>query len=395
MDGEVERARLAGALAEYQRAVARIHSLEEEKAAGAAKWRTLLAAARAKPSPAAGTPPGSTAPAGASREEAGPAVGDDALLRKLLEGGTETMAAGELSAEEIEVTLEKHGREPQFLIAAAQLSQDQEAARRYLEEALERDPAYAPALLSLLDLQMKAGDGAEAISATIERLRASDPENALASCYSAQLKFQSGDVRGALDEMVAALGRPKVNDYNQRHYETFQSFYRDAGRGEATAKVISAFGLRMGYLPALRELSKAASAEASRLLEAGDGQAAEAYAQASAQIASKLSASGYSLLHHAVGTLMERDSLEAEKRILAARGAGEKVEEIDRRIEESRLRLEKYRKIARAYLPAIAEAPESEVSRFFDRIVREGEVSAALDLEAVREAMKEMKEGGW
>src|SRR6185503_12001372 len=171
------------------------------------------------------------------------------------------------SAEEIEKSLEKHGREPQYLIVAAQLSQDQEAARRYLEEALEKDPSYSPALLSLLDLQVKAGDGAEAIAATIERLRTADPENALASCYSAKMKFQAGDARGALDDLLAAMARPKISDYNQRHYETFQDFYRDAGRGEAASKVISACGLRMGYLPALRELSKSASAEAFRLLE--------------------------------------------------------------------------------------------------------------------------------
>jgi RNA polymerase sigma factor (sigma-70 family) len=386
VDSQAERARLAGVQAHYQRAAARIRSLEEEKAAG--KWRSLLLAGRARATPlpaAAGTVPQPSAASPAPET----APDEAASLKKLLLGDKEAMKATELSADEIERTLEKNGRETQFLIAAAQLSKDPDQAREYLEEALEKDPAYSPALLALLELQMKTGDPAEAVSATIERLRAADPENALASSYSAQLKFQAGDARGALDDMLAAISRPKVNDYNPRHYETFQSFYRDSGRGEAEAKLISAFELRMGYLPALRELSKAASAEASRLLLAGDGASAEAYTEAAARLASKVSASGHSLLHHVVVLAMENEALEVEKKVLAARGATEKAEEVDRRIEEGRIRLSSYRKIAGAYLPALADAPASEVSRFFDLAVREGEVSAALDLAAVREAIKD------
>ena len=84
-----------------------------------------------------------------------------------------------------------------------------------------------------------------------------------------QRRDPRGGARGAEDATARRVsGFPEL-------YETFQSFYWDAGRGEAAAKVISAFGLQMGYLPALRELSKAASAEASRLLNAGDGAGAK------------------------------------------------------------------------------------------------------------------------
>ena len=312
---------------------------------------------------------------------------DSESIHELLDdpNGVERFA---LTDDEIEATVEKHGRDAAYLVAAARLTQDLGKARAYLEEALAKDPKSPSALLALLDVQIRAQDSKEAITRTVEALAEADPGNLLANVHLANLKAAAGDMEGAMAEMRKAASKPRTNDYSAKHFGLLQDFYRDAGHGAGLSKVLAAWGMRVENLLSVRDVGVSLSDQAGKLFEAGDATAALEAVHIANELAQKVKSSGRTILEEAVGTQLQVNALEQEKMIFSSRGDLARVEEIQALLETLAQSRKRNQRIAGSVFAALRQLPASEVSHFLDRLYAEGEAAAAADLPGVREAIE-------
>ena len=307
-------------------------------------------------------------------------------LRRVLED-LEGKKLDRPTLEQIEATLEKHGRSPDHLLAAAELVEDPRVAKAYIEEALAKDGDSPAALLSLLNVQLRLGESGPALEDAIARLAAADPSSAFPQAISAYVKLGRGDLDGVLADMRDAAVKPRFNDYDARRYPTLVEFYGEAGHGPASSRALAAFGMRVEELPMLRDVVAGACDRAGELLAQGDLARALEYADAAADLGSKLSASGRTFLHEAVGVYMEQMALEREKAIRQAEGSSMAM--VERRLAALDERRQRYKLMTGNCMPALGDMSVDDVSRYFDRLFSEGEPAVTSDLPKVREALRE------
>ena len=294
---------------------------------------------------------------------------------------------GLITAETIEATLEKYGRAPRFLVAAANFSEP-DRSLAYLQEALEKDPGSPLALLIGVYTLLAKGDADAETADWIERMKQADPSNSLPCYLAARTKMASGELDSALREMREASTRSFLNDYHLNLLPEAATFLREAGWSEGAARAI-AFGIdRIDDLAPLRRLGEDASNGARARLREGSRQDALAFAQLQAQLGQRLAVSSRTLVGYLAGTATETEALMTEKEVEETLGNRERIDEIEKRIENLRNGVERLKRTGEAFSASFSRFSEAEMQAYIERVLRDGELQAASDLPGVKEALR-------
>jgi len=194
------------------------------------------------------------------------------LLARLLNGGSL-----KLSREQIEPYLQDNRRSAGSLLAGFRITADP----TLLQEVLERYPNDPRAnLVASLGALQSTESSPEERRQRLEAFKQSAPDNALANCLSAQDYFKAGQTDQAVQELNAASGQTKFQDYSLEFVQNVEEAFRAAGYSEAQAKAAAGLEWSQAQAVQLRSLCHNLADLASAYRQAGD----EASAQATLRI---------------------------------------------------------------------------------------------------------------
>ena len=231
-----------------------------------------LAAASAKPTPRLPAPPMQvTAPPAVPPEE----LRSTNLYSRIKDGV-------QLTGKQVEAYLKAHGRNAASLLAAYRTTGDP----ALLAEAMQKYPADP---LVALEAASKEDASPETQRQWLEAFKQSAPDNALPNYLLARNYFKAGQTDQAVQELIAASGKPQVQDYFVDRMSDNEEAYLTAGYSPAEAK---ALGLeRLELMPNrgdLKQLAYDMVELAKSYQRAGD----EASGQAALQMAAQLGRRG-------------------------------------------------------------------------------------------------------
>jgi RNA polymerase sigma factor (sigma-70 family) len=104
----------------------------------------------------------------------------------------------------------------------------------------------------------------------LEIFKQSEPENALANYLSSLDHFKAGQTDQAVQELVAAAGKPQFRDYSLDRVQADEEAYRAAGYPVADAKVVATAHLLLPQLAQVRDLGRGILDLADSYHQAGD-----------------------------------------------------------------------------------------------------------------------------
>lgn len=215
-----------------------------------------------------------------------------------------------LSGEQAEKFLDDNHRNASSLLAAYRTTTNSV----YLEEAMQKfpdDPQVA------FEAVLRKGASPEEKHRWIDALKKSDPDNPLGNYLSALEHFNSGQTDHAVEELVAASGKSRFDDYFLRSLQANEEAYRAAGYSEVETRVGAAMGPAVTFpqLPSFKELSFKMVELAKSYRQAGDETSAQAALELTVRMGEHFDGSngnsGKPPLFRAFGLAMEANALEA------------------------------------------------------------------------------------
>jgi hypothetical protein len=213
----------------------------------------------------------------------------------------------QLTAKQVEPYLKAHGRNAASLLAAYRTTGDP----ALLEEAMQkypRDPLVA------LEAAFREGASPEAQRQWLEAFKQAAPDNALPHYLLARNYFKAGQTDQAVQELLAASGKPLVQDYFVERMSDNEEAYLTAGYSPAEAKALGPEQLAlMPDRGDLKQLAYDMVELAKSYQRAGD--------EASAQVALQMTANlgwryekggpGQPTIDQFLGIMMERLALDS------------------------------------------------------------------------------------
>jgi RNA polymerase sigma factor (sigma-70 family) len=187
-----------------------------------------------------------------------------------------------LTMNQVAAYLDTNHRSAASLLAAYRSTGDS----ALLEEAMHKfpdDPQVAFEAMHRKDID------SEQRRQWLDTMKRSDPENALPNYLSALDYFKSGQTDQAVQELIAASGKGRFEDYTLERIQNDEEAYLAAGFSVAEAKMIPAQQLLLPQLAQLKELSGHVVDLARSYREAGDGASAEAALQLLASLGHRYS----------------------------------------------------------------------------------------------------------
>jgi RNA polymerase sigma factor (sigma-70 family) len=297
-----------------------------------------------------------------------PAPPEPVQTRNLYALLTNRTSQVKLTAVQAEAYLKEHRRSAASLLAAFRTSGDpgllQEAMQKY-----PNDPQVSFEAASRPDAP------AEERRQWLDRLKQSAPENALANYLSAADHFKAGQADLAVQDLLAAAGKPQFQEYNLDRIQTDEEAYRAAGYPEAEAKLLASSQLVMGQQVAVSGLGRSMLDLAKSYQQAGD----EASRQAALQMAVDLGqrygddAPGQMLVAKLLGISIERKALGAMDANAAYAGTGQTVQDQLTQLAQQRAALAA---LNQQTDPIMQTMSDSDWISFNDRLKNFGEEAA-------------------
>jgi hypothetical protein len=178
-----------------------------------------------------------------------------------------------LSLEQVESYLRSNQRSAESLLAAFRVTADP----RFLREAVDRYPQdpqvnFVAALAALNNTESSPEQNRQ----RLEAFKASAPDNALANYLAALEYLRAGQTDQAVEELMAASGKAKVQDYSAAFTQSLEEAYRAAGYSEAEAKAAAGLQWSQTLFVQLRSLLHSLADLASAYRQAGDEGSAQA-----------------------------------------------------------------------------------------------------------------------
>jgi RNA polymerase sigma factor (sigma-70 family) len=273
-----------------------------------------------------------------------------------------------LTAVQAEAYLKEHRRSAATLLAAFRTSGDpallQEAMQKY-----PNDPQVSFEAASRPDAPT------DERRQWLDRLKQSAPENALANYLSAADHFKAGQPDLAVQDLLAAAGKPQFQEYNLDRIQTDEEAYRAAGYPEAEAKLLASSQLVMGQQVAVSGLGRSMLDLAKSYQQAGD----EASRQAALQMAVDLGqrygddAPGQMLVAKLLGISIERKALGAMDSNAAYAATGQTVQDQLTQLAQQRAALAA---LNQQTDPIMQTMSDSDWVSFNDRLKNFGEEAA-------------------
>ena len=224
------------------------------------------------------------------------------LIARIL-GGNQ---APKLTAGQVESYLKENQRSAASLLAAYRTTGE----RTLLDEAMQKfpnDPQVA------FEAAFKKDASGEEQRQWLNALKQSAPLNALADYLSAAHYFKTGQPDQAVQDLIAASGKPQFQDYTLERVQDDEEAYRAAGYSVAEAKTIPSMQLLLPQLAQMKELSRNLAELAKSYREAGDETSAQAALQMAANLGQRYSnvSPGEPEVSQLVGIAVERIALNA------------------------------------------------------------------------------------
>jgi hypothetical protein len=198
-----------------------------------------------------------------------------------------------MSRAQIESYLEQNRRSAESLLAAFRLTRD----RALLQEAAEKYPNdprvhYAGWISAYRD----DNSSPEERRQRLEAFKQSAPGNALANYLSAQDCFKSGQTDRAVEELIAASGKPLLHGFSADAVQSMEEAYLSAGYSAVESKAAAAYSdASLQAAPPYSELKHLAESLAKlskRYRDAGDEASARAVVQMGVELGQRMEQSG-------------------------------------------------------------------------------------------------------
>lgn len=280
-----------------------------------------------------------------------------------------------LQPEAIESFLRQNRTNAESLLAAYQATQDP----NYLKRAAEQHPNEP-----LVAFQIVAHNAfPEQQGEWLERLKALDPENALANYLSARHLFGMAQPQQAIQELQAAATKPGIHDYLRERMQGLEELYLSSGMPPAEAKALGMTGLALPMLAQLKELAREGLALQRQYAAAGDTALAEALAQYQILLAQHLSRGqgATCLVNQRVAMGVERQALDLLDSARTYEFLGQSPAERLAALQNESTRMEETIRWFGQWLPT---AGDSELIAYIDRVKLYGEPAAIQWLRAQR-----------
>jgi RNA polymerase sigma factor (sigma-70 family) len=208
-----------------------------------------------------------------------------------------------LTPEQAEAYLKENHRNAASLLAAFRATGD----LKLLDEATENypnDPQVA------FTAAYKPGVSPEEQRHWLDVFKQSAPENALPDYLSALNHFKAGQAEMAIEDLSAATGKQKFQDYSWDFIENGEEAYRAAGYPEVQARVIPSMALVLPHLAELKQLNGDLIDLAAAYRQAGDESSAQTALEMDAALGQRLRGpEGTPLITQLVGIAIESIAL--------------------------------------------------------------------------------------
>ena len=186
-----------------------------------------------------------------------------------------------LPREKGEDYVERCKRDAPSLLAAYRLTRD----KSYLTEAAQSHPHDPRIQIAMLgDASLPPDQRAQ----WLERLKQSAPDNALGNYLSAAELFKSKQPERALQELAAAAGKARFDDYATADIQATEEMLLFAGRSPVEAKGTAFAGTLLPHLQSLTAVSREMAALQKDQVARGDTASAEAVATLGLSIARQI-----------------------------------------------------------------------------------------------------------
>ena len=187
-----------------------------------------------------------------------------------------------LPREKVEDYVERCKRDAPSLLAAYRLTRD----KSYLTEAAQSHPNDPRIQIAMLgDASLPPDQRAQ----WLEGLKQSAPDNALGNYLSAADLFKAKQPVRALQELAAAAGKARFDDYATADIQATEELLLLAGRSPVEAKGTAFAGTLLPHLQSLTAVAKEMAALERDHLTRGDTASAEALANLGLSIARQIS----------------------------------------------------------------------------------------------------------
>jgi hypothetical protein len=258
-----------------------------------------LAASSAKPAPRLPAPPMQTT----AQPNATPA--EDLQLTNANLYARFKAKQPELTAAQVEAYLKANGRKASSLLAAYRTSHDP----ALLQEAMQKYPNDPQVDFEAV---FKKDASPEEQRQWLDTFKQSAPDNALANYLAALNYFKAGQRDQAVQELIAASGKPQYQDYTQNRVQDDVDAYLSAGYSAAEAKSIALHWLMVPQFSSVKQLGQQMVDLANAYTQSGDPASAQATLQIAANLGQRLGGSpDVCLLGPLVGMAVERMALSA------------------------------------------------------------------------------------
>ncbi len=295
------------------------------------------------------------------------------LMREEREGGDVDRGAWHRG---VETYLQQHNRSAESLLAAARvLGRGSPDGREYLREAREKYPndprvAYAAYYGSgPYDNQQSASPERRQ---WLDNFKLAAPDNALPDYLSARDDFKAGRTAEAVQEVLAAVGKP-MQDYALDSIQNAEQAYLAAGLPEAEAKARASSEQPLPQLAELKQLTVNLVEYAKAQQQSGDPAAAQSALQAAVSMGGQLDKDGPFLINNLVGIAVQQIALNAMDPTATLGDTGQTVQSQLDALNQHKQDLKAVGQQIEAVLPYLTD---QEVVAYFDRIRRDGETAA-------------------
>lgn len=184
-----------------------------------------------------------------------------------------------LPKEQADAFIQANRTNAESLLAAYQVTRD----REYLRRAAEMYPNDPTVLIRAIAFDVTPENKRE----MIERLKAADPDNAIASYLSAGDHFKKNEMEAGLKDLSEAAGRKNFHDYVIEQSQTMEEIYLAAGHTPAEAKALGISSLELPHLREIVGVARGMQSLMDQYAQTGDAAAVSALAQKGLELASR------------------------------------------------------------------------------------------------------------
>jgi hypothetical protein len=260
-------------------------------------------------------------------------------------------------------------RTPESLLAASRLTGD----LGLLREALEKHPTD-PRVNFTAYFALKGEVKPEERQQWLEALKQSAPGNALANYLSAQADFKAGRTGEAVQELMAASGKPGFEVYSADLVESAAEAYQSVGLSSLEAAELAS-GQPLPHLAELQGLGQSLGELAKSYRQAGDDASARAAVQLGVTLGHQIAepSAQNPVIAEFVGLALERQILEALEPSSPYDDAGLSVKD---RLEALTRERESLKALLHQGESLLRNAAPPDLANYYDRMRTAGESEA-------------------